>query len=316
VRTPTLIIISFISFELAAQTYIPFPTVDAIWCFEYIHGSPDGEYLTYYDYEYRLADSVIIGGKEYINVMLTHLSEVNCCKSGYPFGGNDLDYEVGLVGAIREEDKKIYFYKYDLPDAPGDNLWMEENNQEYLLYDFNLSLGDSIKFSPCLDLYSIVTETDSILLNDGLYHRKLSLFDRDGGNHSWVEGVGDLTGLLGSYVCVFEGSYWELYNTKINDEFVYFKYNCAYGEVSVNDPALPQFEIYPNPSDDYIQIRSSSYFNNSILLIYDLYGNKLISRIMLQSNEFVDVSNLLSGSYLLFIVEGDKIYGGKMFNKI
>lgn len=310
------IFIFLLNLKLSAQSYIPFPMESATWCFEYVFGSPDGEYLTYYNYEYLLTDSVIIDGKEFTNVMVTHLSQVNCCEYGYYFGGNDLDYEIGLVGAIREEDKKIYFYKYDLPDAPRDNLWMEENNQEYLLYDFNLSTGDSIKFSPCLELYSTVTETDSILLSDGLYHRRLSLNDRDGGNHSWVEGVGDLTGLLGSYICVFEGSYWELYNTKINGEFVYFKYNCSYGEASIQDPVQTQFDIYPNPTQDYFQIKSSTYFNNSLLLIYDLYGNKLKSQMISQDNKSIDIRNLPSGSYLLFIVEGDKIYGGKMFSKI
>lgn len=89
--------------------------------------------------------------------------------------------------------------------------------------------------------------------------------------------------------------------------------NCAVqaesGEVfcseiisSVNDLLLEKFEIYPNPANDFINIKKLSENNlENHCAVYDLFGRELIN-IQLSNNEnSINVSNLAPGVYSLKI---------------
>lgn len=52
-----------------------------------------------------------------------------------------------LIGAIREEDKRVYFYPYTLSWLSTGGIYGLAPNQDHLLYDFNVAAGDTVTFS-------------------------------------------------------------------------------------------------------------------------------------------------------------------------
>jgi len=60
---------------------------------------------------------------------------------------------------------------------------------------------------------------------------------------------------------------------------------------------FPGFLVYPNPTRHFIQIDSSQYPND--LSIYNLMGQKVLSKQILSGSERIDVSCLPSGMYIL-----------------
>lgn len=90
----------------------------------------------------------------------------------------------GFPWGIRESEKK--FFVRDLQSPTGKDL---------LLCDFNLSLGDVVPLEDgpgYLHFGSKVTQVDSITLDNG-QRRKRMVIDNE---HTWIEGIGDITGLF------------------------------------------------------------------------------------------------------------------------
>ncbi len=97
-----------------------------------------------------------------------------------------------IAGAVREEDKRVYYRMY----------WQQSYQNEVLLYDFNLTVGDTVSVG-WSDYRLIVLEESQVQVN-GTMRRKLGLamyFD-DGTtgevDEYWIEGVGSSYGFLNS----------------------------------------------------------------------------------------------------------------------
>ncbi len=97
-----------------------------------------------------------------------------------------------IAGAVREEDKRVYYRMY----------WQQSYQNEVLLYDFNLTVGDTVSVG-WSDYRLIVLEESQVQVN-GTMRRQLGLamyFD-DGTTGEveeyWIEGVGSTYGFLNS----------------------------------------------------------------------------------------------------------------------
>ena len=97
-----------------------------------------------------------------------------------------------IAGAVREEDKRVYYRMY----------WQQSYQNEVLLYDFNLTVGDTVS-AGWSDYRLIVLEESQVQVN-GTMRRQLGLamyFD-DGTTGEveeyWIEGVGSTYGFLNS----------------------------------------------------------------------------------------------------------------------
>ncbi len=95
-----------------------------------------------------------------------------------------------IAGAVREEDKRVYFRRY----------WGQSYEDEVLLYDFNLSLGDTVTVG-WGDYQLIVLEESETEVN-GSMRRQLGLAWYFGEakevQEYWIEGVGSTYGFLNS----------------------------------------------------------------------------------------------------------------------
>ncbi len=194
---------------------------------------------------------------------------------------------------------------------------LDNNYQEKLLYNFNKSVGDTAL------LYNVVTSSystytlnlkDSVLLNDGFYHKRFYWGDS---YFAIIEGVGGRYGLFTAYwigfgvgtdlICL--GKTYPTLST------IYHKggntYSCSPFLGSAENSAIlndTDINVFPNPSSDQINVLSK---NNSVniksIIIKDVLGKEIKVFTNVNSTEYaLDLKSLISGIYIMTIQLPDK----------
>lgn len=194
------------------------------------------------------------------------------------------------MGALRESSRRIYF----IPDTSA---------TEYLLYDFNLTTGDTI-FSPfggalCSNDTVVLTQIDSALASDG-YHRQMrwSPF----GSVNWIEGIGSYFYLFApNDIACLSGNY-RLSCMTSDTSFIYpaGSSSCVLF-VSSQDRQPPGISIAPNPSTGSFIVN----FNNAEIIeiiITDLQG-KIILQQRTTNQTQIKIDNLKSGVYFITAID-------------
>jgi len=262
-----IIIFTFLYFSLSFlrgqdYAYAPFVEEGTRWSYTSVTQVGITDYDVYYNV-YQLKGDTTIAGLIYKKLLYG-------CSEDY-------------LAALREENKKVFIRK-------------QEDEDEQLLYDFNLQEGDWITY----DIYKTyqVTKIDTIQI--GETKRKQFFF----GNEIWIEGIGDLldfypfqpqlTGSAGQGINYQKKGVDIIYKT---DEW-YFKENeCEFS--SINAPkAGPVSLLYPNPAKDwlYLKINPSEF---EFAQIKDLAG-----RICLRSDKNpINIFSLPEGMYILELKE-------------
>lgn len=285
-----LAVIAFMTFAAYAQQYIPFPMNNALWTYRIV-GSMNPPYeWTHID---SLGGIITIDTIQYASVY-------------------EEDY---LKGGIREDsaEKKIYFNDY---------------SQEIVLYDFSLSIGDTIFYPTPLDNYKVVTDIDSILVA-GQYRKRFQLINAlYSMPDTWIEGIGSVYryGLLNPYYpwIVLDGS-TPYFGCFTHDSVVYIDGTtcygacpCSYWLVDIDESVQMNngdITIFMDASNNSLQIDMS---NADIIYQYiDLLDSrgKLISRQPAElENIEVDVSGLPEGIYLLNIVGSNGSITHRFYN--
>ncbi len=113
---------------------------------------------------------------------------------------------------IREDSGRVYIFTNREVDTNGSKGWTmcksQNTGAEYLLYDFNLQVGDSIGFTREYTFWGgysesmfapvRVTKVDSIEI-DGEFYKRISFKDSVDFMETWIEGIGSDKGLLESF---------------------------------------------------------------------------------------------------------------------
>ena len=188
------------------------------------------------------------------------------------------------------------------------------DSTEYLLYNFNASVGEILEIN---NPWSVgraeahVVSKDSILVNDE-YRTRLGIGAQQGEVWEyWIEDVGCSFGLFFSCHFIFD---WvqELSCTYLRGEF-YYNFGshdfcgCWPGTLVENQINNQQVSIFPNPSTGTFIIRNQSK-EPSIVSFYSIEG-KLLDKILLESNSSKQISIEYSGSVIARIVgSGLEIY--------
>lgn len=183
---------------------------------------------------------------------------------------------------------------------------------EYLVYDFNLSIGDSIKvynpISPIPEDIGFVTldSVKSEVLLDGLTHRFLYLSNYDKSYLPvWAEGIGSLSLINSPCATPNINGLGHLSCYSKDDELVYSNLdsiqNCDFHiELSVNKNNSDKTIVYPNPVDDQLNILGVK--NIEAIYIFNLNGEMVYEKP--GQNEKIltlDVSALDAGVYIVQI---------------
>ena len=231
-------------------------------------------------------------------------------------------------GAIRTtDDNKVYL---KLPELP-----------ETILYDYSLEVGDTVwfdigGFATSNDVffeeqnhYKVVTNKDSTLLLDNNYHTRWFL-QGELMEDIWIEGVGSISwfGLFNpiisdittngdsfSFAC-FKQNEIPLYidNPECDRCFCYLL--TEVNELNIN--SSDEIEIYPNPTDNIINISTINAICNKIgLQIFNSKGSIVYHAKNHSSNSIIiKVNNWNKGLYLVTIYcEDELINTGKFVIK-
>jgi len=236
-----LIIIPLLLFyiNVLCQEYHPFNFENGNWVFEWFsYGeSPNGPYNGFTQY-WSYGDT-LINDSIYFKFYKYTIRHNN-------YGPTDTIFN--YCGAIRQTNaKQIVYVKPDVDTA-------------CIIYDFNLSVGDTIRYFPP-DTWLpydelIVISVDSVLIC-GRYHKSFTLNDTMMiGQTVLIEGIGFNSGLLRPIFDQFEHTnhldcYTEPNNTNCESCHLLMNQSRILFESDINTI------IYPNPFSDYFRISSN-----------------------------------------------------------
>jgi hypothetical protein len=208
------------------------------------------------------------------------------------------NYKKITGGALRESNKIIYFY----PDTAS---------QEYLLYNFNLNLGDTFFHSfgwnwPNSDTV-IVTDVGSVQTSIGdirtLYFDNMAM---------WVDGIGSLTDLYNPIEAgALSGSFG--LECMMGDSGFHYPLWTTYcifpSSVSEHKKSPQKFvSIRPNPFSSQTTLQTDNLLNMATLTI-DNYLGQTVKQIKNISGQSVTLhrNNLPSGLYFIRLTQNNKV---------
>jgi hypothetical protein len=191
---------------------------------------------------------------------------------------------------IRQEDFKLLIY---------------ENGTEYLLYNFDLAVGDTLPYSWNVWDDVWVTAVESIPVGNE-YRKVFSLSDNLGQTPLLIEGVGLTTGLIEPYPNMYPSS---LLCFTLGDTTWY----PGYGEVcdlSVRQVDLPKQKnivCYPNPVKDKLYVENPGQSAFSRITFYDLSGraHQLPLPRAGENPTAIDLSDFPAGFYIIEFYDED-----------
>lgn len=226
---------------------------------------------TFYKRDYFFVDSVQIDSLNYFGLSTT--------------SSNIDDYYL-----YREIDGKIYY-------RAKDGL-----SEEYLIYDFNANIGDTLEIGePTLNLSMIVVGIDSFELSSGAKRKRLKVESELGNYPSpeyWIEGIGSFIfpfnperAMLASN-CETELSCY-LFNSIV--EFTIDDCQLTSTEEQLNEPI--NLTIFPNPVSGKLKIETEEGVKIQSVELYNVKGIKLNSF----QSELVDLNGHGPGVYFLKI---------------
>lgn len=272
--------------------YHPFPESNAIWNFSFGNWCITGE--TYGNYSVFITGDTIINSQTYHKLNIPYVQE----NTNGICGGLIL---VGYQGAIRQDttNKKVYI----IPPS---------NDTEYLLYDFTLQIGDTVKgyLQSFAFGYDTVEAIDSVLIDD-TYRTRWKI---NGCYEIYlVEGMGSTYGLFQpSPGCVADLPYFYLHCFRQNNQVVYTDSSTSCALItSANsiENISNDLIVYPNPSTGTFTVSNN---NGTIreIVISDIMGN-FIRQQHADKQTKVTISGLDPGLYFLKITDN----AGRTVNK-
>ena len=250
--------------------------------------------VEWYDNYYKhniSAEDTTIQGKTYKKVFYQE-----CRKT-------DREY----VGAIREEDKRIYYWSAE-----------REIQTEMLLYDFNMKAGDCISYYGG-DVNLKLARIDNVQI-EGETRKRYYFYDMDYDPDqiypydSWIEGIGSEQELMRPFsplrTCM--GCHLRVKCVHQGDKVIYREdadspCSCEQGQSVQNNDADKKIRILKNPiGNDLLSIElKDAKFNK--MQIYSWDGKILVTKDIHINNGTLDVPlmKLQAGNYILILSRED-----------
>ena len=202
----------------------------------------------------------------------------------------DNPYHSGLVGALREENKKVY--------ARWWSSGLQYYREEVLYYDFGLQVGDWFSVGDEDEPWYIMVESiDEVTMGDGSV-RNAIVFNEGWGDEkeTWIEGVGSLAGVTHRYDPNLVGSYF----SHLQCYFEEGNLNWTDGECwdDTEENLSENISLYPNPTNGMVYVDAENLQKVEVL---NLYGQ----RVQCQESSAIDLFGLSAGVYVVRIMDGE-----------
>lgn len=292
-----IFLLNFLFFyEAKSQNYLPMLNDSQYWdvayydmnviiCSEF--GNPGSG-----PYRYSLDGDTVINGtgykkfKSYSFFSLQTQPSPNCS----PFAIDTIPSPSwNILFFMREDTVSKKVFRYDIVDL-----------QEYLWYDFDAQIGDTIHYPELGDF--IIDTTYNIITLDGKTRKYF------GCNNSpsnlcayYIEGLGGVGGPFHEPFNIFEFGPWMMCISDLNQNSIYSPvgvsncYNFITNVESIgNHPN--SITLFPNPVEDYLSFTNLPL--NSGILIFDIFGREIANYENVISNR-ISTQNLVQGIYFV-----------------
>ncbi len=207
---------------------------------------------------------------------------------------------------IREENSKVYYRQ----------MFEEEG----LIYDFNLEMGDSVLVNnprAVGEIWLVLDEIDSVATTEGMRERWRLISNEYPNYEYWIRGIGSQTSVLNSSSGIFGGlcGLYKLLCQKENDELVYlnpdyhscYLYTTGHSEWDERDNIIV---VSYNKSQGNVTVDVSGESEKDIILT-NITG-QIISKVTttLESTT-LSVFNSPSGIYIITVIQNGNKYSQK-----
>jgi len=267
----TLLLSSFFISNAQNYEYVPFVKEGLIWSYCDVVKAGGEDYKLYY-YQFNFSGDTIINGIAY-----KKLFQRDCSSNG-----------LINIASIREDNKKVYAV-------------YAGKQEEKLIYNLGLVVGDSIQSPYDENLFYQVTKVDTIEVASG--KRKRIELDFD----TWIEGIGTLSRFL-----MYPLQAIPLYDLGIRinyqkqgDEFVYKTNEWYLNENDCNFSSVEATEsgkiIVYNIAPDLLKVETQLSEPDCTIELLDVYGKKLVQMSTDVSNATIDLCRFPDGLYVLRI---------------
>lgn len=304
-----LILTTFFVFSIGhgqTNVYHPFPD-SAFWRVDYYYNQPFQYpcYAKYYFQYYTTGDTVI---NSYIHKKIhrsfVHVDTLTCAYPMNPPGPPG----TGYVGALRDDSlaNKTFFV-------------FPNTNTDSLLYDYNLTIGDTLKgfisqfFDTTYNDFEVLS-IDSLLIN-GQYRKRWNFSQINTDYPYIIEGIGSNVGLIEPFetraidwtnrylVCVKDSLstlFTSTYYSVMGCNMIYAGLN----EINIKN----SITCYPNPFSTQTTLLTDIFLKNATMLVYNSVGLQ-VKQIKNISGQTLTLQrdNLSSGLYYLQIIQDNKI---------
>jgi hypothetical protein len=249
---------------------------------------------------YKMRGDTIVNGKLFSKVYLSSYIE-------YQNTNGDV-----LLCLIREDSSKKVYIKY-LPT-------IYQDTSEFLLYDFNLEIGDSVvtkrranytdsTFNSTTTFF--VTDTGSYTDTNGVKRRILTVSSFDEVSY-WVEGIGYMTHPFHCELFDYWGSFWTFELTCFYTNGLFLFGWCAMIDIEEVEPSTPVAAISSTLVNDELRVsfeEEGQYF----IKLYDTFGRLALNTVIVGS-EAIIYNTFGDGIYLITIsdAKGNKWCANKI----
>jgi hypothetical protein len=240
-KKPILILILLAAISASGQN---FPTDSAYWKVQFVNIDCN-DYNLCYEYQYFLKGDTLFGDKTYDKIYLTARFFYNWTQWTF----DDLGYQGAIYYDHPEE--KVYW-------RPSGAL------QDTLLYDFNLSVGDTLPETFVYDRDWMIIRIDLI---DTIMNNNDSIVRYHMDNAGWggeyiLHGIGSTTGFLEPIYPFFESenhlSCFQNYTDSISYPGPDYQ-NCEIFTTVKDNPENPgHIRVYPNPAYEVLNIDNAT----------------------------------------------------------
>ena len=268
--------------------YIPLVEDDVCWSYCDLRrvgpGAADYE-ASYFQYQFE-GDSIING----VDYKKLYRNECSTNTERY-------------VAAMREVDKKVF-------------ALFPNNDNEVLLYDFNLEEGGKVYSHYTKQDYT-VTAIDSIEVAG----KKRKRYNIDNSYDTWIEGIGTISGRevqqpLAGISLYDDGTHLNYQRKGMEivfktDEWYFNSEECS-PTASLKTDKDGFLAITFNSANSQIQIIDLRSEKSYLFELFDLTGQRLIVERMDKDNNYIDTNNLSFGSYIYRLTDNVKTISSKI----
>jgi hypothetical protein len=282
--------------NMIGQNYIPYPESNVRW--KVVHYAPAPQYYTKH-YDYFPGGDTIIHDTSYIKLMM-HYIGVFCSQD---------TSENYYVGSYRNDipNKRVYFRPYALLQ------------EEQLLYDFSLEVGDTVPLTYPNYLYPdlIVSQIDTVVM-EGVTRKRFTYWNPpDPANLDFYvyEGIGADWGPIEIYRLGENPYYLRCFHQ--NDTLRYIDPQdtsciletdtCIYAGLDTRKYLDAEF-IKVFYTDDQIVLELEKYLDNLNINVFDLTGRRLYQEEINATLARFSIEHIVPGLYILTVQNHSKIF--------